>query len=200
MNYSNFAKKYEGVKEGSSKHKYIIDEYNKIRPLPRNYKVSYSDAWCATFVSFVLYKNNAKYPCYECSVYYMWLYCKQNLLTVKTANVKANDIIFYDWYNNGTYDHVGIISKVSGNTLTVIEGNKNDAVGYRTIDKYNSQIIGFARIPQKSITKKKSDLNKVVEKVINGDYGNYPERKTRLEKDGYNYEEVQKLVNEKLKG
>ena len=49
--FVNEAIKYVGVKEGSAKHKYIIDTYNKIVPLPSGYKVKYTDAWCATFVS-----------------------------------------------------------------------------------------------------------------------------------------------------
>lgn len=41
-------------------------------------------------------------------------------------------------------------------------------------------------------------LDEIAEDVINGLYGNYPERKELLEKDGYNYEEVQTKVNEIL--
>ena len=69
MTYSEFAKKYLGVIEGDSKHKFIIDEYNKIDPLPRGYKMTYSDAWCAAFVSFVLSKCNPKYNVYEVTAY-----------------------------------------------------------------------------------------------------------------------------------
>lgn len=39
-------------------------------------------------------------------------------------------------------------------------------------------------------------LDEIAWEVINGDWGNYPERKTRLEAAGYNYAEVQKRVNE----
>lgn len=34
--------------------------------------------------------------------------------------------------------------------------------------------------------------------VIAGEFGNMPERKVKLEKAGYNYEEVRKCVNELL--
>lgn len=36
--------------------------------------------------------------------------------------------------------------------------------------------------------------------VIIGKYGNYPERKEKLEAEGYDYTTIQKLVNEMLKG
>lgn len=42
-------------------------------------------------------------------------------------------------------------------------------------------------------------IDEIAKDVINGDYGNYPQRKELLEKDGYNYSEVQKRVNEILK-
>lgn len=51
----------------------------------------------------------------------------------------------------------------------------------------------------KNIIAKKS-IDEVAKDVIAGEYGNYPERKTRLEADGYNYSEVQGKVNEMLKG
>ena len=41
-------------------------------------------------------------------------------------------------------------------------------------------------------------LDEIANDVIKGIYGNYPERKELLEKDGYNYEEVQNKVNELL--
>ena len=37
----------------------------------------------------------------------------------------AGDIIFFDWGDNGTIDHVGIVESVSGGTVNTIEGNRN---------------------------------------------------------------------------
>lgn len=47
--------------------------------------------------------------------------------------------------------------------------------------------------------KKLKTLDEIANDVIKGLYGNYPERKELLEKDGYNYEEVQTKVNDILK-
>ena len=45
--------KYLGCNEADGSHRKIIDIYNKHYPLVRNYKMTYSDAWCAAFVSVV---------------------------------------------------------------------------------------------------------------------------------------------------
>lgn len=42
----------------------------------------------------------------------------------------------------------------------------------------------------------KKSLDEIANDVIEGKYGNYPERKSRLEAEGYNYSEVQTRVNE----
>lgn len=38
-------------------------------------------------------------------------------------------------------------------------------------------------------------IKEIAYKVIRGDFGNYPERKERVEAMGFNYDEVQKMVN-----
>ena len=48
-------------------------------------------------------------------------------------------------------------------------------------------------------SKSEEDINKTVDDVINGKYGNGDERKEALKKAGYDPDEIQKRVNEKLK-
>jgi len=203
MKYKDFALSYVGTREGTKRHKEIIDGYNNgISPLPRHYRVTYHDAWCATFVSYVLLKCGAINAPYECSCYYMVEKAKKNKQIVKTP--KVNDLVIYDWGNNGSLDHVGIIYKIVGNNLYVVEGNKSNQVATRVINKDNYQIECFIRVKQKEDTtpakpsKPATDIDAVARRVINGDYGNYPERKTNLEKEGYDYYTVQKRVNELL--
>ena len=43
-------------------------------------------------------------------------------------------------------------------------------------------------------------IEELAKEVIAGKWGNYPERKTRLESAGYNYSEVQRRVNELVSG
>lgn len=46
---------------------------------------------------------------------------------------------------------------------------------------------------------KKKSIDEVARDVINGKYGNQPERQKRLEAEGYNYREVQNRVNQMLR-
>lgn len=197
MDYKDFSKKYVGTKEGSKRHHYIIDYYNKITPLPRNYKVKYTDSWCAVFVSFVLKKCNAKTPPYECSANLMRTKAIHNK-QYRRSNPKVNDIIFYCWNDTGVAQHVGIISKVGSSVLTVIEGNKDDLVGIRKINKNCKTILGYATVPQNSNNKTTSKYTKVANEVIKGKYGNGEKRKKKLKSLGYDPDEVQKEVNKIL--
>ena len=47
------AESWLGAKEADGSHRQIIDVYNSVTPLPRDYAVTYEDAWCATFDSAV---------------------------------------------------------------------------------------------------------------------------------------------------
>lgn len=136
------AQTWIGCKESDGSHKKIIDVYNAHTPRARGYKVQYTDAWCATFVSACAIKTGMTdiIPT-ECGCGQM-IALFQNLGEWNESDSRTpnpGDIIFYDWDdsgsgdNTGWPDHVGIVEKVSGGKITVIEGNKNNAVGRRTI-------------------------------------------------------------------
>lgn len=153
------AKAWLGTKEGSSAHKTIIDTYNSHKPLAMGYKVKYTDAWCATFVSFVAIKlGYTDIIPTECSCGRMIELLKKLGSWVENENRTPNpgDIIFYDWEDNGVGDnkgtpnHVGIVEKVSGGKITVIEGNHDgtdadriDGVERRTIAVNARYIRGY---------------------------------------------------------
>lgn len=200
LTYSEYAKKYLGAIEGDSKHKFIIDEYNKIDPLPRGYKMSYSDAWCAAFVSFVLSKCNPKYNVYECGVQKMYNLCHSKGLTTKNPHV--NDLIFYEWGDDPVLDHVGIITNVDPYSLTAIEGNKGHACQLRTINRRSEFIYGFATVPQlegsSNLAASALDLDKIASEVIRGKWGNEPDRSIKLKEKGLTdaqIDAVQEKVN-----
>lgn len=199
--YSDFAKNFIGYREGGAKHKEIVDTYNKITPLPRGYKVKYSDSWCAVFVSYVLSKCGATKRVYECSANEMRRLCiKQGVYTNNTSNPKKDDIIFYCWGSNGIANHVGFVYKVNDKTITTIEGNKDDKVDTRTINRNNKSIIGYATIPSNTTTKTtKLSNEEIAKRVIQGKYGNGNARKAKLTSLGYDYNTIQKLVNQMLK-
>lgn len=172
----NTAKAYLGYKESNGTHKKIIDLYNSHKPLARGYKVKYNDAWCATFVSAVAVKCGLTdiIPT-ECSCTKMIeLHKKLGQWKESDSYVPMiGDIIMYDWEDSGSGDntgapnHVGIVTKLSGNTITVIEGNKNNAVEYRTMKVNGKFIRGYCLPNYKS---KVTVSNKVTtHKVRSGD-------------------------------
>lgn len=141
-----------GFKESDGTHRTIIDTYNSHKPLARGYKVKYTDEWCATFVSAVaITLGYTDIIPTECGCPQMLEHFK------KLGSFDENDnrvpspgeVIFYDWEDDGKGDntgrpnHVGIVEKVSGGYITVIEGNYNESVKRRRIKNGAKYIRGF---------------------------------------------------------
>ena len=146
------AKSWLGYKESNGTHKQIIDLYNSHKPLARGYAVKYTDAWCATFVSAVAIElGYTDIIPTECSCTKMIELLKKIGAWVENdAYVpKPGDIMFYDWDdsgkgdNTGSSDHVGIVEKIDGDTITVIEGNYSNSVKRRTIKVNGKTIRGY---------------------------------------------------------
>lgn len=141
------AKSWIEKKESNGTHKYIIDIYNSNGKLPRGYKVKYTDNWCAATVSALAIKCNATdiIPL-ECSCGEMIKLAQQMGIWNEDGSITPNvgDIIMYDWDNqDGWPEHVGIVESVTNNQITVIEGNKSNAVGRRVINVGNASIRGY---------------------------------------------------------
>lgn len=147
------AKAWLGRKESDGSHKEIIDTYNSHKPLARGYALSYSDPWCAGFVSAVAIKCGATdiIPL-EVSCSKMIDLCKKIGIYIEDESRApcVGDIVFYDWEDDGKGDnkgvpnHVGIVSSVSSDTFEVIEGNKNNAVGIRRMSMNGKFLRGYA--------------------------------------------------------
>ena len=141
-----------GVEEGSEQHHAIIDCYNGHQPLAQGYEVQYNDDWCATFVSFSAIRAGlTEIIPTECG-------CERQIGLWKemdcweeedTCLPLPGDIIYYDWdvrtlgNSTGWADHVGIVVGTHGPFIKVIEGNKDDAVGYRYIIRWDPRIRGY---------------------------------------------------------
>ena len=146
------AKAWLGCNEADGSHRQIVDVYNSHRPLARGYALKYTDAWCAGFVSAVAIKLGLTdiMPT-EVGVWNMIeLYRKLGRWQESDSYVpKPGDVIMYAWSDNGVGDctsgasHVGIVVACDGKTITVIEGNKANAVGYREIAVNGRYIRGF---------------------------------------------------------
>ena len=134
--------------ESNGTHKEIIDIYNQIRPRPVNYKLKYTDPWCAAFVSAVAQKLGlTKIILPECGCDRMIaLYRKAGRYVALDSGVviQPGDLVFYDWDKDGSSDHVGLISEITAAGYRVIEGNKSDSVSTRTVLRNYNLIKGFA--------------------------------------------------------
>ena len=146
------ALEFLGCNEADGTHKPIINTYNSIRPLPVSYRMSYSDPWCAAFVSVVGVEcglGDIILP--ECS-------CDRMISLYKAAGrwkeaddyvPAVGDIVMYDWQdsgvgdNLGSADHVGIVYSRTGNTMTIIEGNISDSVDFRNLKVNSRNIRGY---------------------------------------------------------
>lgn len=146
------AQKYAGFNEGDGSHRKIIDIYNGHTPRARGYKVTYTDAWCATYVSAIaILCGLTDIMPTECGCQKMIeLYQKQGRwMELDSYKPEAGDVIMYDWDdsgvgdNTGSADHVGIVVSVSGNSIKVIEGNISNKVGYRTLQVNAKNIRGY---------------------------------------------------------
>lgn len=149
------AKKYLGCKESDGSHKKFIDRYNAFQPLPRNHKMTYTAAWCATFVSAIAIECGlADIMPVECGCGYMIARYKALGRWREDENYipKAGDVIFYDWQDGkdfartddtGAPEHVGIVTGAADGIISVIEGNKQDAVAFRTVAVNGRYIRGF---------------------------------------------------------
>lgn len=146
------AQSWIGCKEADGSHKKIIDLYNNHKPLARGYKVKYTDAWCATFASAcAIAKGYTDIIPTECGCdKLIALFRSLGCWVENDAYVPSHgDYIFYDWQdsgvgdNKGSSDHVGVVEKVEGALITVIEGNYSNAVKRRSLAVNGKYIRGF---------------------------------------------------------
>ena len=146
------ARAWVGLKESDGSYKVILDIYNSQEKLPRGYRMTTKDPWCAAFVSSVAVKlGYTDIIPTECSCNKMIELLKKIDSFVETDSVVPSPgwILFYDWDdsgkgdNTGSSDHVGIVEKVEGNTITVIEGNYSNSVKRRTIAVNGKYIRGY---------------------------------------------------------
>lgn len=161
------AKSYLGYNEEDGSHQVIIDLYNQCDHLPVDYQVKYTDHWCATFVSALAIQLDYDDFPIECS-------CPRMIKELKLMNCwveedyyypHPGDLIFYDWQdsgkgdNKGEADHVGIIEKVIGNKIYVIEGNYHHKVDRRIMEVNGRYIRGFGKL----IYEQESQIGDIIE-------------------------------------
>lgn len=188
---------------------------------PNSNKVKYNTWFYGREVS------GASYP--WCAAFISWLFRSEPSLLKKSASCASilsdcitkkmivsapmkGDIVFFKFGNTSkTTNHIGIVADVQANKIITIEGNTSfddkgsqangGAVARRV---RTSSIVAFARPKYNKATNTMSDTLKTPEEVatevIDGKWGVGVDRRLRLVAAGYNYKEIQSLVNEMLKG
>lgn len=190
---------------GITSHKFIIDNYNKQRHLPRNYRVRYDDQWCATGLSAaILACEMEDLIGTECSCGQFIEIFKRKGIWIEDGSItpKRGDIILYNWDdgtqpNDGWAEHIGVVTKVYDGKMCVIECNYKGGVGYRTIQVGWGYIRGYGRPNYEKLLRSDEEIAK---EVIHGLWGNGLERRIALAEAGYDYQKVQSIVNRMLRG
>ena len=141
-----------GLNEADGSHKKIVDIYNSHKPLARGYALKYTDAWCAGTVSAVAIVNNITdiMPT-EVGVGKMIDLYKAlgRWMERDDYTPQIGDVVVYAWSDDGVgecttgADHVGIVTKVSGTSFWVTEGNYRDSVKTRSMQVNGRYIRGF---------------------------------------------------------
>lgn len=138
--------KFTGIKEGSKEHAALMDFYNMIDPLPRGYRMTLEDAWCAAFLCAVAWKLGYRNWNFECS-------CSRLVEMAKADGIwrdhdympQVGDWAVYDlskpW---GKGDHIGVVTGTEGERIFICEGNYSNSVKNRfDITRGDKRILGY---------------------------------------------------------
>ena len=169
------AKSFMGAREGSAKHKELINIFNQIKP--DGWAMTYSAAWCAAAASafaiktFGVSKAKKYFPLSANCGTIITKAKKMGIWVESDSHVpKRGDWILYDWDDSGRGDnvggpdHVGTVDKVSGSKIYVIEGNKSDAVGERILAVNGRYIRGFVAPKYSAMAKGKTTITYTVKR------------------------------------
>lgn len=156
-------------------------------------------AYCAMFASWVLAKAGV-----SCAGM-PGAYCPSihHSQTLAASQLQPGDLVLFDWDNDNTDDHIGIVASndTAAKTIRTIEGNTSGGrVAERT--RAYSTVCGGIRPAYDGQTSSGAVAvdRALVLKVVNGDYGNGDARKRNLEARGYDYEAVRAAVNAYMRG
>lgn len=161
------AKSFLGAREGSAKHKELINIFNTIKP--DGWAMTYSAAWCAAAASafaiktFGVSKAKKYFPLSANCGRIITKAKKMGIWVESDSHIpKRGDWILYDWDDSGRGDnvggpdHVGTVDKVSNSKIYVIEGNKSNAVCERILAVNGRYIRGFVTPKYSTMAKGKT--------------------------------------------
>jgi len=168
-------------------------------------------AWCCVFIEWLFRSEpDMLLRTASCSALLNW--CRQNGMIVDKPQM--GDLCFMKFNKDSKYpaEHIGMVDKAKAiKDVYNIEGNTSEKGsqdnGGAVLRKHRTGkcIVAFAR-PRYSnaqgtltnITNHKSN-EEIAKEVIQGKWGMANDRRQRLSNAGYNYKEIQSIVNEMLR-
>ena len=105
------------------------------------------EEWCACFVSWCAdqcgYIEAGVIPKFSlCSAGMEWFESRGQFMDGSYVPT-SGDLVFFDWGNDGSVDHVGIVESVVDGTVYTIEGNSGDKVARRSYPIGYAKIVGY---------------------------------------------------------
>ena len=105
------------------------------------------EEWCACFVSWCAdqcgYIEAGVIPKFSlCSAGMEWFESRGQFMDGSYVPT-SGDLVFFDWGNDGSVDHVGIVESVVDGTVYTVEGNSGDKVARRSYSIGYGQIVGY---------------------------------------------------------
>lgn len=140
--FVELAREYNLI-EGTPSFRKFIDNYNSAKLT--SYKMSYTDSWCACFVSWIVYKTNIPLK-KSVSVHEFKNLNKDYFIPFdKLDKFKFDDILIIDW-GKGT-GHIGFVGKECSkyDSVYYISGNSNNRVRFTYANYKDCKILGVVR-------------------------------------------------------
>lgn len=111
------------------------------------YGFSSREEWCACFVSWCAdqcgYIEAGVIPKFSlCSAGMEWFESRGQFMDGSYVPA-TGDLVFFDWGNDGSIDHVGIVESVVDGNIYTVEGNSGDKVARRSYPIGYGQIVGY---------------------------------------------------------
>ena len=153
------AKSQLGYTESTSN--YIVEADTNIKGYTR-YGAWYGDHygdWCAMFVSFCLHYADvdtvpldANCPSWKKTLQ------EQDLYRAPSDYIpKAGDIIFFDWEQDDSCDHVGLVENVEDTNVITVEGNSGSRVAQNKYELHDARIDGYGILSEYLTQPEESD-------------------------------------------
>ena len=161
------AKSQLGYRESEVNFVVEEDEHKGYTRYGAMFGVPHGD-WCAMFVQFCMHyagvdteimAGSPSVPTWVKEV-------KENKNFFKAGEYEpqATDLIFFDYEQNDSADHIGIVEEIVKNEkgeieeIITIEGNSGDEVRRNTYKADDENIYGFAAIPEKPVTEEAPEV------------------------------------------